>query len=397
MIDAEGANREAFTSITRAGHVTGGMRHGRGQMHSSLFAKIGARVVVGGLAVFVVGCATAAPATEPAPSNALRGPTSAATLSPVATTTRAPAPSLSQAASPSPMASPAMSAIDPGEVDAEPPLELLWQGVDPTGEAVPFHPAIAPDGQIWAGAAGQNLFLIFDQDGTFVESWGTPGSEEGQINFMRGTDSFGGIAFASDGSFYVSESGNRRVQKFNRDREFVMSWGSFGSGDDQFLTPNAIALDGAGNVYVHDDELSLTKMFTSEGAFVRTFAEGSTPFVSVTDDGHVLAQMWQTNYLNEYAPDGTLLRSIDLNGVVALPRAAAVEVDESGHIWISSVTESGTRDDADKLVELDEDGKLLHSWDGMPVTQFVHDEAGDRIYAAFWRQPFLAAYDTSGD
>lgn len=366
-------------------------------MNSVSHANTGLLIVVGGLMVGLVGCSSGAPATQPPPNSASPRATTAVTLSPAATPTRTPTLNPTQALSPSPITGPTVTAIDPGEVDPEPPLELAWQGVDPTGEAVPFHPAIDPDGNIWVGALGQNVFHVFDQDGTFLESWGTPGSEEGQINFVRGTDSFGGIAFAADGSFYVSQSGNRRIQKFNSDREFVLSWGSFGTGDDQFLTPDAIALDEAGNVYVHDDELLITKMFTSNGEFVRTFAEGSSPFVSVTSDGHVFAQMVETNVLNEYAPDGSLLRSIDLNGLVKLPRAAAVEIDDRGHIWISSVTEAGPSDYADKLVELDEDGKLLHSWDGMAVTQFVLDPDGDRIYAAFWYQPFLAAYDTSGD
>jgi hypothetical protein len=161
--------------------------------------------------------------------------------------------------------------------------------------------------------------------------------------------------------------------------------------------PNEIAVDARDNVYVHDDELSVTKMFTPKGEFVRSFAEGSAPFVSVTPNGHVLAVMWATNHLHEYAPDGSLVRAIDLNGLIAMPRAAGVVVDHNGHIWVSSVLEDGPRDDADKLIELDENGKLLHRWDGMAVTQFVIDPASDRLYAAFWRQPFLAAYELPGD
>lgn len=336
------------------------------------------------VAALLAGCAPGAPATTPVPS-----PTAQITPATVALS-----PEPTEAASASLAAKPTPLAIDPGNVDPEPPLELVWRGVDPTGEYVPFHPAIDLEGRIWIGAMGQNRFLIFDGDGAFIESWGTTGSEEGQIRFMPGP--FGGIAFASDGGFYVSDSANRRIQKFNRDREFVTAWGSFGSGDDQFLVPNEIAVDGDDNVYVHDDDLAVTKKFTAAGEFVRTFAEGSGPFVSVTEDGHVLAQMWPSNLLNEYGPDGALVQSIDLAGLVALPRAAGVEVDDDGHIWISSVTEAGPRDVADKLIELGEDGKLLRRWDGMAVAQFVIDPAGDRLYAA-WGQALLAAYAIPGD
>ena len=301
-----------------------------------------------------------------------------------------------EAPSPSLTSAPTALAIDPGNVDPQPPPEPIWSGSDPAGSTVPFHPAIDPQGRIWVGAAKQNRFLVFDRDGQFIESWGTAGSAEGEINFMHNGDSFGGIAFASDGGFFVSESGNRRVSRFDSDRNFQFAFGSFGTGDDQFLVPNAIALDAADNVYVHDDELNVTKMFNPDGHFVRTVAEGSQPMVSVTGDGHVYAAMWQPNLLNEYDPDGVLVRSIDLDGLVARPRAADVKVDAKGHIWISSVTERGPADLADKLVELDRDGTLLHRWDGLAVTQFVIDPQGDRLYATFWEQPFLAAYALPG-
>ena len=347
----------------------------------------GALVLV---AALIGGCASGAPAIPTATTTTVLTP-AAPSASPESSPTQGSAP----AATSSPSADPAPLAVDPGDVEPEPPLELLWQGADPTGEAVPFHPAIDPEGRIWVGAMGENRFLIFDREGEFIESWGTAGSEQGQIYFMPGP--FGGVAFASDGSFYVSDSANRRVQKFDRDREFVNAWGSFGTGEDQFLVPNEIAVDADDNVYVHDDEQSVTKMFTSDGEFLRTFAEGSAPFVSVTPEGHVLAQMWETNLLHEYAADGSLVRAIDLNGLVALPRAAGVVMDDDDHIWISSVTEDGTGDNADKLIALDEDGKLMHRWDGMAVTQFVIDPAGDRLYAAFWTQPVLSAYAIPGD
>ncbi|MDQ3938619.1 MAG: NHL repeat-containing protein [Chloroflexota bacterium] len=283
--------------------------------------------------------------------------------------------------------------ISPGTIEPGAPLEQIWEAKGPTGDEVLFHPAIDPEGRIWAPVARANHFLIFDRDGNYLESWGESGDGEGQFNFRHPwSDAFGGIAFAPDGSFYVSEGGNRRVQKFDPERNFVLSWGSFGPAEDQFLAPDAVALDGVGNVYVHDDEPSVHKMFTSDGEFVRSFAEGSTPWVAVSPDGHVYAQMWERNVLNEYAPDGSLVRSIDLDGLASLPRVADLEVDAQGRLWVSSVDEQGEIDVPDKLFVLDADGQLLHRWDGTAVTQFVVDPAGDRIYTTFFRSPSLVAY-----
>lgn len=302
-----------------------------------------------------------------------------------------PVPSLAATNGPSPTASASIApepiAIDPGDVAPEPPLPMAWKG-DPGDDLFLAQPAVDDDGRIWAIAAGENAFVIFDRDGHRLETWGTGGSEPGQLNFQHGRDTFGGIAFASDGSFYVSESGNRRVQKFDKDRKQVLAWGSFGPGDDQFLVPNAIVIDDADNVYVHDDEASVTKMFTSDGKFVRTVAQGSTPFAAVTRDGHVVAAVGTD--LVEYGPDGAALRSVDLAGLVSNPRVADVVIDPNGHFWISSVAEDGRADAADKLIELDAHGRLLHRWDGMAVGDMALDPSGNRLYTTWG---YLAAYD----
>ncbi len=281
--------------------------------------------------------------------------------------------------------------IDPGDVAPESPLSLAWKG-DLGDDATPVQPAVDRDGRIWAIKAGENAFAIFDRAGRLLETWGTGGSGPGQLNFRHGADIFGGIAFASDGGFYVSESGNRRVQKFDKDRKSVKTWGSFGTAEDQFLVPNAIAIDGADNVYVHDDELAVTKMFTADGTFVRAVAQDSMPFAAVSEDGHVLAVERGTD-LVEYGPDGAAIRSVDLAGLVSNPRVADVVVASDGHLWISSVAENGRFETADKLMELDADGRLLHRWDGMAVSDFALDASGSRLYASFGGQHYLAAYD----
>jgi hypothetical protein len=62
--------------------------------------------------------------------------------------------------------------------------------------------------------------------------------------------------------------GNRRIQKFTSDGEFVDKWGSEGSGDGEFSLPHDIALDSNGFVYVADFESKRIHKFTAEGEFV---------------------------------------------------------------------------------------------------------------------------------
>ena len=65
---------------------------------------------------------------------------------------------------------------------------------------------------------------------------GGQGTGDGEL------DSAGGVAAASDGSVYVSDWFNHRIQKFTPEGVFVTKWGTKGTGDGQFIQPAAVAV-----------------------------------------------------------------------------------------------------------------------------------------------------------
>ena len=155
-------------------------------------------------------------------------------------------------------------------------LKLLWQGAGPVtakGLAT-YWPTVDPiTNDIWVAASRQNQYWIFSPDGKFLEAWGTAGSGPGQLALTTHDptpDSVGAIAFAPDGSFYVADNGNYRVEKFDKNREFVLQWGSFGAGDGQFGSPKGIATDGK-SVWVGDDPRGDVQVFDTNGKFLRKF------------------------------------------------------------------------------------------------------------------------------
>ena len=54
-------------------------------------------------------------------------------------------------------------------------------------------------------------------------------------------------------------------------------WGSTGSSNGQFDSPNGIAVDSSGNVYVTEDNNNRIQKFNSNGGFI-TQSGGSTGF-----------------------------------------------------------------------------------------------------------------------
>jgi DNA-binding beta-propeller fold protein YncE len=123
---------------------------------------------------------------------------------------------------------------------------LIGQFRDPEGIAV------APDGTLYVADTGNHRVQKFHADGTFVSKWGrnggdgTAGTGDGEFNRPKG------VAVDAAGNVFVTDSDNHRVQKFTADGTFLTKWGSEGTGDGQFRNPRGIAVDAAGNVYVAD-------------------------------------------------------------------------------------------------------------------------------------------------
>jgi len=166
---------------------------------------------------------------------------------------------------------------------------LQWGsgGVDVGQFIIPDGLAIAPDGSVYVVDTYNNRVQKFDPSGNFLSHWGGfcradtdwDGIPDrpcaGQFNKPQG------IAIAPDGSIYITDSGNNRIQKFSSDGEFLSQWGSQGSGDGQFVWPYGIAVAPDGSVYVVDTYNSRIQKFNSNGEFIAkwgTYGDGEGQF-----------------------------------------------------------------------------------------------------------------------
>ena len=70
-----------------------------------------------------------------------------------------------------------------------------------------------------------------------------------------------GIAVDGAGDVYVTDTGNHRIEKFDREGNFITQWGGFGNGDGQFNFPYGIAVDAKGSVFVVDSGNTRVQQF----------------------------------------------------------------------------------------------------------------------------------------
>ena len=86
--------------------------------------------------------------------------------------------------------------------------------------------------------------------------------------FRQPTD----VAWDSQGNIYITDGYvNSRVAKYDRNGDWVKSFGEPGTGPGQFRTPHAIAIDRNDNVYVGDRGNQRIQVFDTDGKFLRMF------------------------------------------------------------------------------------------------------------------------------
>jgi DNA-binding beta-propeller fold protein YncE len=90
----------------------------------------------------------------------------------------------------------------------------------------------------------------------FVKKWGSKGTGEGQFTVPYNVD-----VDAKD-DVWVADRGNHRIQKFDKDDNFLFKFGSFGSKEGQFNNPRQIAVDkGIQYLYVVDSKNNRNQNF----------------------------------------------------------------------------------------------------------------------------------------
>jgi uncharacterized protein (TIGR03663 family) len=107
----------------------------------------------------------------------------------------------------------------------------------------PRNVAVGPDGTIYVADSGNNRIQRFSEDGAFLTAWGHLCKMYENQQGCQTADGAGGfydpwsLAVDADGFVYVADTWNHRVQKFTADGEFVTMWGVYGTTEEPAASP----------------------------------------------------------------------------------------------------------------------------------------------------------------
>jgi len=128
-----------------------------------------------------------------------------------------------------------------------------------------------PRGRIYVADAAhtkstEHTVKIFDMQGQLIGKLGSAkGSKPGEFLFPTY------VTVDEQGSVYVTDTLNSRVQAFDVDGKYVKSFGQRGNAWGMFDKPKGVALDSFGNVYVVDSGWSNVQIFNAEGQILLFF------------------------------------------------------------------------------------------------------------------------------
>lgn len=282
-------------------------------------------------------------------------------------------------------ASPA--AVNPEQVDpyAEKlvdltPVQVIGStGSEPGQFQAPRGIKAAPDGSLYVADSRNHRIQRFAADGTLLNTWGSyadqgAGAAPGGT-FYEPWD----VAVGPDGSVYVSDTWNHRVQKFTADGQFVTMWGYFGQAEqpDAFWGPRGIAVDADGRVFVVDTGNKRVVIFDADGSFIAQFGEAGfnegqfeEPVgIAFDEQGNVYITDTWNQRIQVLAPSAdrqffTPLRAWEIVGwqgesLDNKPFLAVSPVN--GHVFVTDPEEP-------RVLEFDGEGNFIRGWGDYSTT-----------------------------
>ncbi len=201
--------------------------------------------------------------------------------------------------------------------------------------------------------SGHHQVYKFTPDGKLLREWGTRDGPSATF-YAEPFSAPTGVAFGPSGKMYVSDGyGNFKVQVFDQEGNFLTSWGSPGTGPGQFAVVHSIDVGPDERVYICDRENRRIQIFDENGKYLTEWGGMNLPvdvrvkgdIVYVLEEGNDWASsgtMYGPSGVSIFSSDGKLLKRWHEgeHGTVGLFNIHGITVDHEDNIYATQIYDS---------------------------------------------------------
>ena len=247
----------------------------------------------------------------------------------------------------------------------------------PLGLNAPRSIAAGLNDDLYIADSRNNRILHISSDGNLLQEWGTFADQAGGDAPPGTFNEPWGVAVGPDGSVYVSDTWNHRIQKFTADGEPIATWGQYGQpipevpeSNSSFWGPRGVAVSPQGQVFVADTGNKRIVVFDEDGNYITAFGSaGLDPGqfdepvgVAVAPSGTVyVADTWNQR-IQAFLPseDGltyfpTLQWDVNAWFGQSLDNKPFIAAGPDEHVFISDP-------EGYRVIEFTETGEFVRTW-----------------------------------
>jgi len=298
-----------------------------------------------------------------------------------------------------------------GMIDLQPDQIVGASGSEPGQLQAPRGIAFAADGTMYVADSRNNRIQQFSAEGQLIRSWGS------FANLADGNAPGGtfyepwGIAVGPDGSVYVTDTWNHRIQKFSPEGTFITMWGYFGQAEapEAFWGPRDLAFDSVGRLYVTDTGNKRVVIFDQNGGFIAQFglagfdpgqfdeqvgiAINSQDEIFITDTWNQRVQVFA---LDENTLEAALVRYWDVTAWFgsSLENKPYIAIDQQDNVFI-------TDPEGYRILEFTSEGEFIRGWgdyspssDGFGLPSGIEADADGHIWVSDAGNNLLLRFST---